>query len=630
MKKINQRIKKKPLLIFTIVFYVLFFLSSICITYLILKVANVENLVRYILVSLLILLLIFNGIQLYKIIFKGKNLLIIIFGIILAILFVGESYTCGIINGFYSSISNIYKDTNVYSSSLVVMTNSNIKNIKDIKSLKIGMLKDTNSIDGYQIPLDIINEYNLNKNNEIVEFDSLGEIISNLYEGNINAALITSTYVSMLDNNEGYENIKTDTKIIYNKNKTIKKDDIAIEKDITEPISVLVMGIDSTVKDISKVTAFNADSLMLVTFNPKTYNATILSIPRDTYTNITCLSNSPKSKITHSGWHGESCVVKTVGSLMDIDIDYYVKINFTGVVNLVDAINGVEIDVPYSFCEQNSNRDWGKDTVYVKKGLQVLNGEQALALSRNRHPNPECGSEWANYNSNDFIRGQNQQLVMNAMLNKIIKSADLNKVRSLLNIVDKNVDTNINTNKMLSYYSIIKELAVNSDDNVISFERLYLSTYGKTIYDVLMKMPLSDQVYYDESLKEIIKEMKINLGLESPTIIKTFSFSINNEYTSPIIGKGNYTASPLDSMPNFKGKDKAIVEQWALEKNIKVNIIYKDVNEGIQDSVLTQSIPSQYILDGSIKELNITLANVITNENVNTNENTNTETNVTQ
>ena len=261
------------------------------------------------------------------------------------------------------------------------------------------------------------------------------------------------------------------------KAKTIKKENDKKEKDENEPFTVLLLGMDSTIKDISTVTSFNADSIMLITFNPKTYNATILSVPRDTYVPIGCLKGLPKSKITHSGWNGESCVIKTINKWMDIDVDYYVKVNFTALVSLVDSIGGIEVDVPYSFCEQNSNREWGENTVYVKKGIQTLNGEQALALSRNRHPNPGmCSAEWTNYYSDDIIRGQNQQLVINALINKIVKNLSLDKIYSIIEAIDTNVDTNMQIDKITSYYNVAKELALktlNNNDNLINFERLH-------------------------------------------------------------------------------------------------------------------------------------------------------------
>lgn len=618
MKKIKQRIKNNPLLVAVTVFFTLFFISNTCLIYSILKVANIENFVRYLVCGLLVLLFLILILEVYKVIFKGKKFFILIFGIILLALFIGESYAVGLISGFYNSINNIYKETYTYSTSMVVLKDDKYNDIDDIKDSKIGMINNNLSIDGYVIPKEIIEKENLDSRNEIIEYDSISEVIGALYDKEISAALVTSTYVSVMANVDGYQNIKDYTKVIYSKSKTIKKDNSINVKDANDPVSILLMGIDSTENDISKISSFNADSLMLLTFNPNTYNTTILSIPRDTYTTIPCISSNPKTKITHSGWYGETCVVKTVEALMDIDIDYYAKINFKGVVSLVNAIGGIEVDVPYSLCEQNSNREWGSKTVYIEKGLQTLNGEQALALSRNRHyPNEvaEMASSCPTYNEgirNDFVRGQNQQLVINSLVNKIIQTADINKLYSIIDIIGNNVDTNVKINTMLSYYNVVKKLALNSNSK-ISFERLYLSTYGKTIYDELMKLPLSDQIYYGGSLNAIVNEMKINLGLKEPSLIKTFDFSINNQYVLSVIGKGTFNQTDIDTVPNFKNQDKSIAEAWAITRNIKLSIVYEDITEGIDNVIIKQSIPSSYIVS-NIKEgteLTITVSRLI-------------------
>ena len=83
--------------------------------------------------------------------------------------------------------------------------------------------------------------------------------------------------------------------------------------------------------------------------------------------------NNKKNKITNAGWYGEDCIMDSVENYFNINIDYYFKVNFKAVVDLVDAIGGVEVEVPYSFCEQNSKRQWGKNTIFVDKGKQLFN-----------------------------------------------------------------------------------------------------------------------------------------------------------------------------------------------------------------------------------------------------------------
>lgn len=601
MNKIKKRFKKKPILIFTIIFFILLLFSTTCLVYSILNISNIENILRYLVSILLVLITIYLSLSMLKVILKGKNPAIILFDILLIIMFTITSYVSITINNFYGGISNFYKETTTYEASAIVKNESNINDIKNINNSKIGIVSEVSEQELNQISVEIINENKLKDNNEIEIFDSSIDVINALYDNEIDIAFLPSTYISMYDGIDKYKNIKEETKELVKKTKTVKKEDESTDKNESEPFTILLLGMDSTIKNISSVTSFNADSIMLLTFNPKTYNATILSIPRDTYVPIGCLKGLPESKITHSGWNGESCVIKTINNWMDINVDYYVKVNFTALVSLVDSIGGIEVDVPYSFCEQNSNREWGDKTVYVEKGLQTLNGEQALALTRNRHPNPEmCSSKWTNYYSDDIIRGQNQQLVINALINKIVKNLSLDKIYSIIDAIDKNIDTNMQIDKITSYYNVAKQLALktlNNSDNIINFERLHLSTYGKSMYDPLLNMGgMSMQIYYEESFNQILNEMKVNLELEKPTLIKTFNFSINNPYVKETIGKGNFKVTEIKTVPNFVGKNKSEIESWAYENGITLIFEYQE-SEKENDIIISQGIKASYRLD---------------------------------
>ncbi|MBQ6282709.1 MAG: LCP family protein [Bacilli bacterium] len=597
MKKILKRLKKKPILIFTSIFFCLFLMSSICLLYSILRVANIENTLRYLVSGILILLIMYFFFGMIKIIFKGKNAGIIMYDIIFILLFVITAYLTTTISGIYNSISRMYRDNYKYSVSLITLSKSDINDIKNFKDLKIAISNVENSSELNEVSNSIITENKLNESNTIVEYDNNTTMLNDLYNKKVDAVMLPSNYVSIYESIDDYKDIKEDTKEIISKSKTVKKENVTSKKNESEPFTLLIFGMDSTIKDISTVTSFNADSLILITFNPKTYNSTILSIPRDTYVPITCINNSPESKITHSGWRGESCVIKTIEDWMDIKVDYYLKVNFTAVVNLVDEIGGIKVNVPYSFCEQNSNRQWGANTVYVKKGEQTLNGEQALALARNRHPNPKCGAEWANYQSNDLVRGDNQQLILNAITNKLVKNLSIDKIRSILDIIGTNVDTNMHINEITSYYNTAKQLAFDNE-NIINFEKLQLSTYGKSLYDPLLNMNgMSMQIYYKDSFNQVVKEMKVNLGLEEPELITTFSFSINNPYKETIIGKGTFNQADIQTVPYFRGKNISELQYWANENGINLNITYQDTNEQLDNTIINQGVPSTYRMD---------------------------------
>lgn len=531
---------------------------------------------------------------------KTKTIIITIISIIISAVIIAIGYN---IKKIYNAIANISATSQTYSSSIVTRIDSEINDINDITDEKIGILSDKESIDGYQIPQEIIKENNLN--NELIEYNNYLDMINALLDEKINAIFLPTNYSILFANIQGLEKLKEQTKIIYTKDKNIKVQKTLNTKNLDEPFTILLMGVDSENEEI-KGSSFNGDSLVLITFNPKTLNATMLSIPRDTYTPITCFAGQKKNKITHAAWYGESCMMSTIENMFDIDIDYYVKINFAGVVKIVDTLGGIDVDVPYSFCEQNSKREFGNSTVYVREGLQTLNGEQALALARNRHPWTEyCSWEWTNYNSNDFVRGQNQQLVIQGMLNKIKNINSVDTFYEMLNNISNSMETNMTTENILSFYNIAKDILLkNTNDttdlsNLIGFERMYLSGYDQMIvdYDGINDtgsgLSLYNFVPYRGSIEDISNAMKVNLGLKEETIIKSYDFDINDEYEPRVIGKGNYSDYSLSLLPSFVGKDVSEVQNYCNSRGISLTINKVETNsKSLDGEVMTQSLPS--------------------------------------
>ena len=147
------------------------------------------------------------------------------------------------------------------------------------------------------------------------------------------------------------------------------------------------------------------------------------SIPRDSYVEIPCFNYS-KDKITHSNNGGTTCVIESVERMFDMEIPYYVKINFKGVVELVDAIGGIYVDVPVAIEEQDSNRRFGAHLIKIDEGYQRLNGEQALALSRHRKTLAK----------GDLGRAEHQQLVIEGILNQMLFPNTSNSPKNSLTV----------------------------------------------------------------------------------------------------------------------------------------------------------------------------------------------------
>lgn len=560
-KQLKLMIKNKIMFIIICIMFLLLTFGTFYLFYVVSLLNNIANDIRFLLniIILFIWFILLNSS--IKVLIKNKKIkytLLLIFMFIYSIVLIFASIVA---HNIYTKISKISTNSATYSSSIVTLSSNEVNNIKDInENEKIGILNDKNSIDGYTLPNEIIENEKLKI--EKVEYNDYVSLLNDLLNEKINYIFLPTNYEIMLSDIEDL-NLEN-TKIIYTYDKKISLENNDNQK-ITEPFTILLMGVDSTVDNI-KNASINGDALMLITFNPNTLNSTILSIPRDTYTNITCFAGERKNKITHAAWYGEKCMQETIEKLMDIKIDYYVKINFKGVVNLVDALGGVTVDVPIKFCEQDSNRNF-ENLICLDKGVQTLNGEQALALSRHRKT------------INDFIRGQNQQLVVKALMNKLLEIRSLDTVNNILDTIHINIETNMSTNQMFSLYDVaLKIVDASKTKDAFSMQRLYISGYDQYIYDYSnlynagMKLNLYNFIPYEDSLNEVITAMKMNLGDENETI-KSFDFDINNPYKEQIIGKGNYQVkNALNLLPNFVGKNKNIAINYANNNNIKIKI----------------------------------------------------------
>lgn len=590
MSKKSKKGKSSLFNKFMIFFVIIAVASSIFSIYEILLLSSIETLIRYIVIGVLVLLdliIIFKCHRIRKFDETKKKkkpkkklfmFLIILYTIIC--LLIG-----GTIFYVYGKINGLNKTFVTYTSDLLVMSTNQANDISDVKDMKIGILKDDTNPEGAIIPKEIIKENNLNDENEVTDYDNYTSMLVDLYSGDLDAMFISNHYVSMFSGITGYENIESETKVIAKKSKKMRKaSSSAVEtastgKSITEPFTMLLMGIDSTDEVLEQNAIANGDTLILITFNPKTLNATMFSIPRDSYVPIACWSGKPENKITHAAAYGNDCMINTIQDYFDVNIDYYAKINFKGLVKLVDAVGGVEVDVPKVLCTDDSSRG---EEICIQPGHQTLNGEQALVYARNR-------KQLAN---GDFGRAEHQQEIIMALINKIKTINDVSTFIDILNTVSNSMDTNLTTKQILSFYNVGKDIlkkSVSTDtSNLINVQRLYLQGTGQMIYDERARMVLWDYVPNKSSRKDIIQAMKENLELADHKVIKKFSFSINNPYEVKVIGEGPYNTSngSYNLVPDFTGDTEAQARAAAAKLGLSVTF------KGSGGRVISQSFPA--------------------------------------
>ena len=559
MKALIKKIKNahKGMIFFYFISLIAYFICYFLIFKSLLHLEGIETVLRFVILGIFglfgLIYLIFG----FKTMVKKKKIIfsiLTIFTLLFAIIFgIGSHY----IDFVYQKIENfVTKDTSTYTTVLVGLKGTTLTN-----ETKIGMVTDESDRTGYILPLEFMKKEDMKQ--EISYYSNYTELLNALYNKEVDAIFITKDYPILYRNEEKYQNIATETEILKEYSKEMKTEEselLASTKSLTEPFTVLFLGVDSESKDgLDANAAFNGDTLMLVTFNPKTLTATMLSFPRDTYVPIYSSSDRMlyQNKINASASYGTASTVNTIEHLTGINIDYFVKVNFQGVIDLVNTLGGIDVDVEqptYSYyvsiygegrlCESNSLRSTlPSDLVCMNTGMQHLNGEQALAYSRNRY----------GFINGDLDRNRHQQQVIEAIAKQLMKSSNLSTFENLLDTISKNIATNMKTNQILSFYQSIKGMlgkALNGED-FISIQKLALQTFYFT-----SPYGLSCVGYYQGSLDKVVETMKENLGIEQIETVKTFSYDYSEDYeiTSEVIGTGIYSGGkvPDSSITNTK------------------------------------------------------------------------------
>ncbi|MCU5093446.1 LCP family protein [Bacillus wiedmannii] len=328
-------------------------------------------------------------------------------------------------------------------------------------------------------------------------------------------------------------------------------------KPITNNVSVLIMGVDeSDVRGKEYGGAIRTDALLLATFNKDSKTVKLLSIPRDTYTYIPI--EKKKDKITHAHAFGSAkngknggpqASIDAVEKLMNVPVDYFVKFNFKSFIKIVDDLGGVEVDVPVEFTEQDSNDN--AEAIHLEKGVQKLNGEEALALARTRHID------------SDAMRGQRQQLVIEAILHKLTSVGSVTKVGNIIDDINGQFVTNLTFDDMLSFYkygsdSEIEKLQIQGDD-----------CYMEKGDDTCSKSAGGGRTYYynpdKKELAKVTNDLRAHLGL--PAYTKTDSDSKKTSTEKTKEAKSENSSERESSNNEVKNKNKNSNEDTETSSN---------------------------------------------------------------
>ena len=438
-KKKNKRPISKFMTIFMIVSLALLIFQIIKLNLLPAKLIVLVSLIMVILC--LIILLILH--------FKAKKFLPrILAGFIALCMCMGLAYG----NYFIFKTDNTFDvvtslaDSKATTTSIVALKSSSIKKEKDLKGKKIGTILDMDKKPTKRM-LDDLNKDNIKYTTK--DYSNLDELMEAFYSGEVDAICLNEKYRDILHETQAYFTFQTDTRIVHqNVHYTkVEKNDNPSDpvNDISkDAFTILVSGNDSygTLQDSNT----RSDANLLLTVNPKTGTILMTSIPRDYYVELVCPDDDPElacpegsyDKLTHSGLMGVKSTEETIEKALGIKINYNVRINFSSVVNLVDALDGIDLDI---------KKGEEVDIFYVNSqpGLSVgkhhVDGETALAFARERHA----------YLDGDNQRVRNQQKVFNAIFKRIISPKMITNYGKFMDAIAVAFDTNLSGDEISKF-----------------------------------------------------------------------------------------------------------------------------------------------------------------------------------
>lgn len=357
---------------------------------------------------------------------EGKGKFRQLFGKILSlllsvVLLVGSTY----VNQGTEVISDVTSaDEQTTRFSLMVLKDSEIGSLPNLAFKMVGMSPEYDKEEHYTEAHNVL--VSKTPDVRISEYADYMSLIEALYNEEIDAIYVNEGYTGLLE--EVYPTFLNDTKNVWSYDIVEKIINITKKVDVTNrTFTIFISGIDTSGK-VSTVS--RSDVNMLVTVNPVTKDILMVSIPRDYY--VTLANKGRADKLTHAGLGGVENSVKTIEAFMGIDINYYVRVNFTSLVKIVDALGGITVESPVAFKTMHGNYQ-------VVEGINEMNGEQALGFVRERY----------SLKGGDVARVQNQQRVLSAILKKAMSPAIITKYTELMESVQGSFETNIASEEIM-------------------------------------------------------------------------------------------------------------------------------------------------------------------------------------
>lgn len=349
----------------------------------------------------------------------------------------------------------------------------------------------------------------------------LKKIVLGILGALITTILLISGYLFFVYTNAEKElqktHIEIDTSRIANTDTKEVKDEVdPIQQ--TEPFSILLLGVDTGRGNRSSKWEGNSDTMMVVTVNPLTKKTTITSLQRDMIVTLSGSEDNPMNNVRtklNAAYQngGTKMAIMTAQEALDIKIDKYLQINMQGLVDLVDAVGGIEVTNHFDFPIQISAQE-PEYTATIEPGTHLINGEQALVYARMRYDDP----------NGDYGRQLRQQEVIKKVVEKIVSVNSIANYKKILNAVTKNMQTDIEFSlatfpKLLGYKDALNEIES-------------IQIIGESID---MGDGISYQIPREHTVLDIQNKIKEQLGLQKKAELWSTLLTVEDIYGSSVL-----------------------------------------------------------------------------------------------
>lgn len=341
------------------------------------------------------------------------------------------------------------------------------------------------------------------------------------------------------------------------------------KKNLSE-FRVLILGVSTDLGEEALLT----DTIIVASYNPNTQKATLLSIPRDTFTGKNSAKATPSEKINalYSYTKSPNATLKFVNEITGLNIEHYAVIRTEALIELVDAIGGVEFNVPIDMKYDDPSQDLHID---LKAGQQRLNSDQAEQLVRFRHNNN--GTSYPEeYGDNDTGRMRTQRDFIMQVLKQTLKPENIFKIGQIIEIANKCVDTNVDIEYAKDYVPYAVEFSTedivtgvlpgtNSNNNTSG---TWIFIYNKTETAKLVQELFYDRDISGKENNEIAENINTENNTNDTTVANTsVPNTINNAAISS--NKSEIKLEVLNACANTKLFEKAVKEL----KNAGYNVV---------------------------------------------------------